>query len=225
MNTLNSERLPGEQRLVEHYRAHDDGQPSSALDAMILAAAREAVAPARKSLLARLRDLMRQPQRFALAFGSLASMALVLGLVLKGLPQDPHIDDRQLAPVLREELGEPLAAQKKQDLPRAVMPSPAPLNREAARMSAAPSMEALADQPAAAAEIADVDAGYAPQSMSKPLVPPLISELDKELNEVLQLRERGLGQEAQQLLQVLRKRHPQLDLDARLEQLQHSDTP
>ena len=224
MNTPNSERLPGEQTLLEHYRAHENGQPSAELDAMILAAAREAVTPARPSLLARLRDLLRQPQRFALAFGSLASMALVLGLVLKGLPQEPSIDDRQVAPVLREELGEPLAAKKEQELPRTAMPSPAPLNREAARMSAAPSVEALADQPVAA-EIADVDAGYAPQSMSKPLVPPLISELDKELNEVLQLREKGLDEEAQQLLQALRKTHPQLDLDARLEQLQHPDTP
>src|SRR5690606_25140196 len=136
----------------------------------------------------------RQPQRSALASCSLASMALVLGLELKGLPQEPSIDDRQVAPVLREELGEPLAAQKKQELPRTAMPSPAPLNREAARMSAAPSVEALADQPVAA-EIADVDAGYAPQSMSKPLLPPLISELDEELTEVLQLREKGLDEE------------------------------
>lgn len=224
MNTPNSERLPAEQALLEHYRTHENGQPSAELDAMILAAAREAVAPARPSLLARLRDLLRQPQRFALAFGSLASMALVLGLVLKGLPQEPSIDDRHVAPVLREELGDPLVAKKKQELPRTAMPSPAPLNREAARMSAAPSVEALADQPAAA-EIADVDAGYAPQSMSKPLVPPLISELDEALNEVLQLREKGLDEEAQQLLQALRKAHPQLDLDARLEQLQHPDTP
>lgn len=218
MNT--PKQLPDEQALLEHYRAHDDAQPSAELDALILAAARAAVEPPRPSLLARLRDLWRKPQGLALAFGSLASMALVLGLVLKGLPQKPEADDRQVAPVLREELGE--TASKKL-APSTVMPSPAPLNREMSRMSAAPSIEALADHPGAASGNAnpdpDRDAGYAPQSLSKPAVAPLAGELEQSLHEILRLREEGLEEEAQQLLQDVRKKHPQLDLEARLEQL------
>lgn len=211
MKTPDSGRLPHEQALLEHYREHDDARPSAELDARVLAAARQALAPARPSLLARLRDLLRQPQRFALAFGSLASIALVLGLVLRGLPDEPQVDDRQVAPVLREEAAKKLMA------PSAAMPSPAPLNREMSRMAAPPPMEVLADQPAAA-ESADVDAAYAPRLPSKPLVPPAQIELDQALGEILQLQEQGRDDQAAQMLQTLRKSYPARDLDARLEQ-------
>ena len=94
MNTPHDERLPGEQALLDHYRQQAEDAPSAELDALILRAARQALPP-RPSRLAQLFGWLQRPQRFAMAFGSLASMALVLGLVLKGLPQAPLDETRQ----------------------------------------------------------------------------------------------------------------------------------
>ena len=46
--------LQQEQQLLEHFREHSQGEPSAAVDALILAAARQAVEPPRPSLSQRL---------------------------------------------------------------------------------------------------------------------------------------------------------------------------
>lgn len=152
MKHSDPERLPDEARLLEHYRSSAEAQPSAALDALILAAAREAVAPPRPTFAARLRGLLALPQRHALAFGSLASVVLVLGLVLNGLPDDTQFDDRQAAPagMLSDMLGPDAAhAPAMASPPPRMMASPAPVAREMARLrpapAPAPAAEALAE--------------------------------------------------------------------------------
>ncbi|QLC74561.1 hypothetical protein LPB260_28185 [Pseudomonas sp. LPB0260] len=193
-----------EQQLSQHYRRHQDEEPSAALDARILAAAREQARP-RATVLARLHGWLfgHSPRlRWSLALGSVAALGLGLGLSLKTLERVPAGFDSALpaAPSLQRQAA-PAPAQKT-------------LMAESAAVGA---QEAMAD--AAAAPPARV----APEAMGKAQGPRLEAELAEALREILRLREEGEQGAAAARIEALRQRYPQLDIEALLVRQQAAD--
>lgn len=203
---MNTQLPPEDEALLRHYREHHDVQPSTAMDAQVLAAARQAVASTRMSWAARLRRQLAGlslTQRGSLAFGSLAAAALTLGLVLQGLPENPQqrFDDRvelpaaASAPVMESMAPAPMASQRsaapatQTDMPR---------RREMSK--ALPGAASREPGPAFARK-------------------PAASQLDAGLREVLLLREQHRHAEASERLQQLREHYPNEPLQQRLEQL------
>ncbi|MFG0379659.1 hypothetical protein ACF8C6_01660 [Pseudomonas sp. zbq_18] len=162
--------LQHEQQLLQHFRQHSPGEPSTALDARILAAAHQAVAatPSRPGFAQRLHAWLfgaGSNTRWSLAFAGLATLGIGLSLTLRTQEQVPGAYDlpspaAAQAPVLREMapklLAEPAGSmeQKKAEVARqptiaessaafAISPPAAAMPRQAA--PAAPAMDALAD--------------------------------------------------------------------------------
>lgn len=136
--------------LLQHFRQHSQGEPSAALDALILAAAHDAVAPqaAKPDWSQRLHAWLFGSggrTRWSAAFASLAIVGIGLSLTWRTQEQAPALYD---APA-------PMAAQ-----------APAPLARESAPAMAEArkqSAEIAAKKSAPAAELAehiDANAGY-----------------------------------------------------------------
>ncbi|MDD0842648.1 hypothetical protein [Pseudomonas sp. Gutcm_11s] len=102
--------LQQEQQLLEHFREHSRGEPSAALDAMILAAAREAVAQPRLSWSQRLHAWLfgaGSRTRWSMAVAGLAVFGIGLNLTLHTREQLPDSYDRPApaaaqSPALRE---------------------------------------------------------------------------------------------------------------------------
>ena len=115
-----------ERDLLAHFRAHDAGEPSAELDARILAAARDAVRPARPGLGERLHAWLFGPggrQRWSVAFAGLACLGIGVSLTWRNL-------DR---PELDYESGIPAPAAMRAPAPSC--PSPRPLHRWPAQAS------------------------------------------------------------------------------------------
>ncbi|HBX53871.1 hypothetical protein [Pseudomonas sp. UBA2684] len=201
-----------EQQLLQHYRAHHHDEPSAALDARILAAAAAQVATPPASALARLHAWLfgaAPRMRWSVALGSVALLGLGLGLSLNTLEQAPPAYDHPLpaAPAIQRYAAPAPAA-------------PAPLERKALAESAA----ALAESAAALADSVATEeqaraSSSAPLARSKVTAAPWLDEL----HEVLALRARGQQAEADTLLDRLRQRYPQQDIDKRLQQLEQAD--
>jgi hypothetical protein len=105
--------LQQEQQLLQHYRQHSQGEPSAAVDALILAAARQAIAPATPSVAQRLHGWLfgrGSRTRWSVAFAGLATLGIGLSLTWRTQEQAPTAYDRPApvaaeapaAPVLRE---------------------------------------------------------------------------------------------------------------------------
>ncbi|MDO9322940.1 MAG: hypothetical protein Q7U01_15080, partial [Pseudomonas sp.] len=135
--------LADEQALLDHYRQHSLAQPSAATDALILAAAAAELTRARPAALPwsqRLHGWLFGPGhrvRWSVAFASLASIGLGLGLSLRTW--------QELPPAY--ELGEPLPA-----MSVAPAPASAPLAEPMAeakelKKSAAPAKPAAVAAP------------------------------------------------------------------------------
>jgi hypothetical protein len=141
MNTPSEPTLPGEQALLDHYRQHSLAQPSAAGDALILAAAAAELTRAKPHTSPWSQRLQRwlfgagHRVRWSVAFASLASIGLGLGLSLRTLNELPPAYD----------LGEPLPA-----ISAAPAPASAPL---AESISAAKELKKSAP-PAAPAAVA-----------------------------------------------------------------------
>lgn len=196
-----------EQQLLQHYRTHSDGEPSAALDARILAAASAQAArhgkPAQRPA-ARLHAwLFGASGRtgWSVAFGSLALLGLGLGLSLNTLePSAPTYD----APVPAAPAMQRYAA-------------PAPMERKAMAEPEAAS-RAMVDSVVTEALQAPPLGADSP-ARNKVLAAPW----QAELQEVLALRERGQEADARMLLDGIRERYPQLDVDKQLQQLQEAN--
>lgn len=107
--------LQQEQQLVQHFRQHSQGEPSAALDALILDAARQAVAlpPAKPSRVQRLHAWLfgsGSRTRWSVAFAGLATLGIGLSLTWRTQEQAPSAYDlpapgaaeAPAAPLLRE---------------------------------------------------------------------------------------------------------------------------
>lgn len=124
-----------ERDLLAHFRAHDAGEPSAELDARILAAARDAVRPARPGLGERLHAWLFGPggrQRWSVAFAGLACLGIGVSLTWRNL-------DR---PGLDYESGIPAPAAMRAPAPIVpVAPAAAPMARASEATAVAGSLE------------------------------------------------------------------------------------
>ncbi|QKE63682.1 hypothetical protein HNE05_10040 [Aquipseudomonas campi] len=102
--------LQQEQQLLQHYRQHSQGEPSAAVDALILAAARQAVAPATPSAAQRLHGWLfgrGSRTRWSVAFAGLATLGISLSLTWRTQEQAPTAYDMP-APVAAEAPAAPM---------------------------------------------------------------------------------------------------------------------
>lgn len=195
MNNRPDSRLPGEAELLNLYRETAEAPPA-ALDARILAAARQAVAERPQPWYRRLLAALSQP-RHSLAFASLAAVALTVGLLGRDLLEKPDAT-RELAsdgpavmasaPVMERfaEQAEP------RELARA-LPAPAP------QMKSAPAVARVA--------------------------PPNEMRFELALEEIRNLQADGRLEEARERLAQLREDYPQRRWQPQLEALQRSLEP
>lgn len=164
--------LAAEQALLAHYRQHSLAQPSAALDARILAAASAElirVQPVSLSWAQRLHAWLFGPGhrlRWSVAFASLATLGLGLGLSLRTLNDLPPAYD----------LGEPLPV-----ISAAPPPASAPLAEPMAeamefKKEQAPAMAAPMASPASPAPASDKASGLS-QAESAAEFAPVLGEL------------------------------------------------
>ena len=93
MSQQHDQDLQQEQQLLEHFREHSQGEPSAAVDALILAAARQAVEPPRPSLSQRLHAWLfgaGNRTRWSMAVAGLAVFGIGLNLALHTREQLPE---------------------------------------------------------------------------------------------------------------------------------------
>ncbi|WP_437880391.1 hypothetical protein [Pseudomonas sp. LRF_L74] len=193
-----------EQALLDHYRQHSQGQPSPALDALILDAARQAVEP---SL-----DETPRPDRarhgsfaarwrWPAAFASLATLVLGLGLTWRTLDEAPKAYDQAV----------PMSA----PAPAPVAPAAAEAPRMSRKMAAPEArMEMQSSAPAMADESQKKTVQAAPAGAPRP------GALQDALRQVLVLRRQGDEKQADALLASLRERYPAQQVEAELLRMQ-----
>ncbi|WPC03608.1 hypothetical protein SBP02_12540 [Pseudomonas benzenivorans] len=194
-----------DEQLLQHYRRHQDQEPSAALDARILDAAREQAGRHRSRLgwRERLQAWLfghGTGLRWSLALGSVAVLGLGLSLSLKTFEQAPAQFDSPLpaAPALQRQAA---PAQKKS-------------MAESARL-AAPAAEAMADS------VAEQPRSMAPPASGKGEAPDVA--LHEAVQEILELRASGRRAEADERIEALRRDYPRLDIDALLGSRQGTD--
>ncbi|MBX9753831.1 MAG: hypothetical protein K2X80_03685 [Pseudomonadaceae bacterium] len=155
INVHPEQPLTDEQALLDHYRQHSLAQPSSATDALILAAAAAELNPAKPAAQPwsqRLHGWLFGPGhrvRWSVAFASLASIGLGLGLSLRTWQELPPAYD----------LGEPLPA-----------------------MSAAPASVPLAEPVAEAMELKKSAAPAKPAAVAAPPSPVVAQDKPSSYN-------------------------------------------
>ena len=170
--TTPDQPLADEQALLEHYRQHSLAQPSAATDALILAVAAAELTRARPAALPwsqRLHSWLFGPGhrvRWSVAFASLASIGLGLGLSLRTW--------QELPPAY--ELGEPLPA-----MSAAPAPASAPLAEPIAeamelKKSAAPAKPAAVAAPPSPVVTQDKTSSYS-KAESAAESAPVLGEL------------------------------------------------
>ncbi|NQD95132.1 hypothetical protein HP532_20995 [Pseudomonas sp. CrR25] len=204
-----------EQQMLQHFREHQAGEPSAALDARILAAAAAQVrSPGqRPSAIVRLQAWLfgGRRVRWSLALGSVAVLGLGLGLSLRTFEQAPTGYDAPMpaAPALQRYAAPvPGATQKK-------------AMSESFRLDEQPAGVA-ADAAAPMAEAAEAQAptlGASSAARSKAEEAPLPDELRDALPHILRLREEGRQVDAAERLGALQRRYPQWDIEAELQRL------
>ncbi|MCY1347974.1 hypothetical protein D9M68_241370 [compost metagenome] len=188
-----------ERQVLEHYRQHSQDEPSAALDARILAAARAACREPVPSRWQRLKAWLeggRQP-RWSLVLAGIASLGIGVNLALRTQEQAPPAFDAPAAPMTYS--------------------APAP------QAAAAPPVEEQAKLRALAAPSAARKAESAPLADASVLAekraeaPP--AEPAHSLQRLLELRRGGQQEEAQRVLEQLRRDYPKLDIEAELKRL------
>ncbi|WP_053116463.1 hypothetical protein [Pseudomonas sp. P1.31] len=192
-------RQTPEDPLIKHLREQHSAEPPAHLDAFIVNTARRETPAVQSSLWQRWLQACRKP-RWQVAFASLVGVALMLSLVQR-TPEPLRQYDYAPAP----KLAVPMAEEDSAQLHRLSAPA-------APRAAPAPMMEMAAPMQSQA-----ISADEAKVS-KRAAAPP--NGLDEQLREVLRLRESGQSQAADILFNNLHKRYPNVDLDARFEQLQ-----
>lgn len=179
--------------LLRHVRKHDCAQPSSALDARVLAAAADAAKMRNVSAPGVWQRLLNGMggasgrRRWSAAFGCLALLGLGLSLKLNTLDQVPQGYDA----------------------------APATLQRQA------PAPMALQAPPNPAASSVMAESAEAPRVFARMAakVAPLSEEVLAALREIAELRARGDGEEVDQRITRLKAEYPGLDIEAELARL------
>lgn len=228
-----------EEQMLKHIRQHSVGEPPASLDALILASARRELPAPAPSLWQRWLQACQKP-RLQMAFASLFGVALILVLVQRSPDHYPTPTmapapapapaSAPIAPMARQ-MADPAPAELAERLPepmvQGAMSAPAP--RPAAPMGALSASPAAPERSEKIQMLSDeasaqVTKPMADQAKGKPMLSKRAAvparPVDDELREVLRLREAGQVKEADQRLEALQQRYPQLDVQARLQALQ-----
>lgn len=154
--------LQQEQQLLEHFRQHNRGEPSAAVDALILAAARQAAEAPRPSLSQRLHAWLfgaDSRSRWPMAVAGLAVFGIGLNLALQtgDQPSEPPALARAPAPALQEmaPAGEQAMSPQYKNAERSLAGS---VESPAAFSASPPAAAALRQAPAAKPQSAPVEA-------------------------------------------------------------------
>ncbi|TBU86454.1 hypothetical protein [Phytopseudomonas dryadis] len=187
-----------DQQVLRHVREHTRAQPSAAMDARILAAA-ASQRPKAAGLGERVHGWLfgsGSRGRWSAAFGCVALLGLGLGLSLKTLQDVPTTYDAP-APMLQRQV-----------MPAPIHSAPSQESRARASNGAIPESAPLAEQATEAPKI--VARMAAPQAL------PLSKEVLDALQDIARLRERGQDDAAAEQVEALRRRYPDLDIEAEL---------
>lgn len=232
-----------EQQLLGHFRAHSHGEPSAELDARILAASRAALASEpQPSLSERLHAWLfggASRQRWSVALAGVACLGIGVSLTWRNVEQTPDAFDavpagalmapaptaaRQAAPAV------PLAESAPADLAESYEPQAAPAiqaySADAAKAEKKSAAVELLREEVASPALADqaAQSAPAPRALAKPAAGIADEQaLQSELQRLLKLRRDGWNDEADALLLKLMRAYPQVDIDARLQQLEKAD--
>ena len=176
---LQDKDLQQEQQLLQHYRQHSQGEPSAAVDALILAAARQAIAPATPSAAQRLHGWLfgqGSRTRWSVAFAGLATLGISLSLTWRTQEQAPTAYDMP-APVAADAPTAPMLQEMAPQVAREAYQPPAEVEQKKAQASSkkAEAAESMAGAVApnvayrAAPSVTDLQPPAAP---AKPAVAP-----------------------------------------------------
>ena len=241
-----------ERQILEHFRQHSGGEPSAQLDAQILAAAsaaarRAATTEAKPGLSARLHNWLFGAggrQRWSVALAGVACLGIGVSLTWRTVEQAPDAFDAvpsgapmapaaarmapQSAPIPAP-LAESAVVADEAERSRATQPAPAiqGYSADAAKaekkLSAGASNQLLREESAADALHDAAPAVSAPEKAADAAGSQAEQQLRSELQRLLKLRRDGWTDEADVLLLQLMREHPELDIDAQLQQLQSAE--
>lgn len=127
--------LQQEQQLLQHYRQHSQGEPSAAVDALILAAARQAITPATPSAAQRLHGWLfgqGSRTRWSVAFAGLATLGISLSLTWRTQEQAPTAYDMP-APVAADAPAAPMLQEMAPQVAREAYQPPAEVEQKKAQ--------------------------------------------------------------------------------------------
>jgi hypothetical protein len=225
--------LTQERALLEHFRAHSQGEPSAELDARILAAARAAQPSGQSSWSQRLHDWLfgrGGRQRWSLALAGLACVGIGASLTWRTLepapdnleapmpravmaPAAPMADSAAPQALARERAAAPAMQGYAEPRQKAEKKQSAPVLAEDARKQAPDELGALLAAPSVESPMAAAE--------SAPLTGMAVKlDTEKALMQLLELRRAGKVEEAQRLQQRLQLDYPQLDIEVQLERLE-----
>ncbi|WP_423204665.1 hypothetical protein PGC34_00940 [Pseudomonas kribbensis] len=201
-------RQTPEEQLLKHVREQHNAEPPAHLDALIISAAHRQVLAPKPSVWQRWLKVCQTP-RYQVAFASLVGIALMLSLVHRAPEPVAHYDfapaAKPAAPLARKEAIESRTLSAPAGALSAPAPAPAPMAEMATPMQ---SESISADR---------TDEAIVSKRAAAPA-----NGLDKQLREVLRLRESGQSQAADTLYNNLHKRYPSVNLDLRLEQIRQN---
>jgi len=234
-----------ERQMLEHFRQHSGGEPSAQLDAQILAAASAAArsapaAEAKPGLSERLHSWLFGAggrQRWSVALAGVACLGIGVSLTWRTFEQAPDAFDAvpsaaPMAPAAArmapqsEPLAESAAVAEEAQRSRAAQPAPviqgysADAAKAEKKLSAGASNQLLREESAADALHDRAPAVSAPEKAAEVAGSQAEQQLRSELQRLLKLRRDGWTDEADVLLLQLMREHPELDIDAQLQQLQ-----
>ena len=241
-----------ERQMLEHFRQHSGGEPSAQLDAQILAAATAAVRnatvdEAKPGLSARLHNWLfgvGGRQRWSVALAGVACLGIGVSLTWRTFEQAPDAFDAvpsgasmspaaarmapQSAPIPAP-LAESAVVADEAERSRAAQPAPviqgysADAAKAEKKLSAGASNQLLREESAADALHDAAPAVSAPDKTADAAGSQAEQQLRSELQRLLKLRRDGWTDEADALLLQLMREHPELDIDAQLQQLQSAE--
>ncbi|KRW62050.1 hypothetical protein [Pseudomonas sp. TTU2014-080ASC] len=220
-----------ERQMLEHFRTHAQGEPSAALDARILAAARAAIeqrvaVEKERSLAARIKAWLfagRGQQRWSLALAGVACLGVAVSLTWRQFePASATYDAVPASAVM------PAAARQAPIHAPLQMAAPAPEMR--ARVAKPDAVFAESFKQERLSEVSPQH--YSAAAAGAPVAPVAsadeaqMTDLDaavmEQLKELLQLREDGKSSEAEVLKQKIQRENPDLDIEVQLHELQKS---
>ncbi|WXL24217.1 hypothetical protein WG219_12815 [Ectopseudomonas mendocina] len=221
-----------EQQMLEHFRLHAQGEPSAAVDAQIMAAARAATeqpvtAGQPQYSFSRLYSWLsggRGQQRWSLALAGVACLGIALSLTWRQF--EPTADKYDGVPASESYSAVSSEAPMRPMTAQLIAPS-AEMRARSAQPEAALGAQPSAKQRVEAASreqfatLASAPAMETINSDEQPLV--IDPDVQERLKALHVLRQEGKEKEAEAALQTLHRDYPDLDIEALLRQWQEQE--